>query len=157
MSNYDSSSFWRAALLYCPAGYLGKVFTQSTRLIYEWAADKNAEYRAKNPLDRIRKVIEGLHVAGQGCYAQNAIDYLSEPMGGEFADKKRIISDKGTVDGEIADISIAVGGLASEIRMSRKDGTIDPEERMKIDCAVRNLQNEIYQLLDAAGLNKVYK
>ncbi|KKL95712.1 hypothetical protein LCGC14_1851840 [marine sediment metagenome] len=154
MARYDSSSFWRAALMYCPKGFLGKIFTQSMRLVYEWAADKNAEYRAKNPLDRVRDVMEGLQIAGQGCHAQNAIDYLSEPLGGEFTGKKRAISDKGTVDGEIADISIAIGDLATEIRAACNDGNIDPDERMKIVCAARKVQNETNQLLDAAGINE---
>ena len=79
---------------------------------------------------------------------------MAEPMLGEFQQRLAAKSDKGSVDGEAADLSIAAGNLIAEIRSALEDDLLSSAERIRIKEAARKAIQEIEQLLDAAGMDK---
>ena len=132
---------------------LQRIFTRSMRLVTMWAANPRTCARtARNPLDRIRMLLDALDTAGYGEYARAAIDYMAEPLGGRFADIRPARSDKGAVDPEIADMAIALGELATQVREAMADGAVDTAESIRIKKAARDLRREVEQLLDAVGI-----
>ena len=136
-----------------PRGMLQKIYRRSSRLIQYWAADpKYVDKSQRNPRDRIRDMLEQLDLLGFGEYARAAIDYMAEPLGGRFEYIDSATTDKGTIDGELTDITIAFGRLADHLRIATADGTIDPDELITITNAAREMKQEIEQLLDAAGV-----
>jgi len=150
----ESWQIYNVALKRLPAGTLQRIYRRSCRLVHYWAADpRYADETKRNPLDRIRQMLAELETAGYGDYARAAIDYLSQPLGGEFVAHGAVVSDKGTVDGEAADCMVAMGKLADEIRFVLSDGLLDSAERIRIKEYSRILINEIAQLLDAAGMD----
>ena len=152
---FESSFVFAAAKKYLPKGSIQKLFTKSTRLFNMWATDpKTSAIVARNPIDRIRILLNELDDVGQGQISRAAIDYMAEPLGCHCVEKSGAKSDKGTVDGEIADISIALGDLGSEVREAIKDEKINSDERRGIVEAARNAKRQVEELLDAAGLNK---
>lgn len=138
-----------------PAGRLQNIYRRSKRLVAYWAANpRDCDVTHRNPIDRIRMMLDELNMAGFGEYARAAIDYIAEPLGGEFAEKETSVSDKGTVDGESVDTSLAANNLISEIRDALEDDLLDTAERIRIKEAYRNVLIEAQQLLDAAGMDK---
>lgn len=136
-----------------PPGTLQRIYRRSSRLVAYWAADpRYCNETKRNPLDRIRQMLSELETAGYGDYARWAIDYMAEPLDGQFTYKKPAKSDKGTVDGEAADLLVASGSLISTIRCALDDKELDPLERMKIREHARSLIGEVEELLDAAGM-----
>lgn len=149
----ESWRIYHAALKKLPPGTLQKIYRRSARMVNYWAADpKYADAIKRNPLDRIRYMLQELDTAGAGDYARAAIDYLSAPLGGCFAEKEAVVSDKGTIDGEPADLAIALGKLADEILFAMADDEIDGAERIRIKDYARRLKREVDELLDAAGI-----
>ena len=133
---------------------LQKIYRRSARLVQYWAADpRYCEETKRNPLDRIRDMLEALDMAGAGEFARWAVDYLAEPLGGQFAFKEAAKSDKGNFDAELADVTIALGKLADEIRFAKEDGRIDTKEKIRIKNYEQKLRRELDELLDAAGLD----
>ena len=119
---FGSWQIFRIANRHLPKGRFQKIFTQSSRHLYRWAADPRCcEQTAKNPIDRIRILLDEINIAGYGDYARAAIDYMAEPLGGRFIDTNPARSDKGTVDGEIADVAVSIGSLSDLIRSSLAD------------------------------------
>jgi hypothetical protein len=150
----ESWQIYHVALKKLPSGTLQRIYRRSCRLVSYWAADPRYTDETKlNPLDRIRKMLAELDTAGYGDYARAAIDYMAEPLGGNFADTSLTKSDKGCVDGETADCMIALGKLADEVRFSLADNELDTTERIRIKEYARKVISEIEQLLDAAGVN----
>jgi len=138
-----------------PAGRLQNIYRRSSRLVAYWAANpRDCDVTHRNPMDRIRMMLDELNIAGYGEYARAAIDYMAEPLGGEFTEKKASVSDKGSVDGEAADLSVASGSLIAEIRDALEDDLLNTAERIRIKEAARKAIREIEQLLDAAGMDK---
>lgn len=138
-----------------PTGRLQKIYRRSARLVAYWAANpRDCDVTHRNPLDRIRMMLDELNMAGYGEYARAAIDYMAEPLGGEFAEKETSVSDKGSVDGEAADLSVAGGNLINEIRCALEDDLLDTAERIRIKEAARKVIKEVEQILDAAGMSK---
>lgn len=149
----ESWKIYHVALKKLPQGKLQQIYRRSARLVNYWAADpKYCEETKKNPLDRIRIMLDELDNAGAGDYARAAIDYMADPLGGCFAEKYPAVSDKGCVDGESVDLSIAGGKLIDEIRFALADDVIDDVERMRIIEYARKLNREVDELLDAAGV-----
>ncbi len=138
-----------------PPGRLQNIYRRSKRLVAYWAANpRDCDVTHRNPIDRIRLMLDELNLIGYGEYARAAIDYMAEPLCGEFSDKASAISDKGSVDGEAADLSVAAGSLIAEIRSALEDDLLDTAERIRIKEAARKAIQEIEQLLDAAGMEK---
>ena len=149
----ESWQIYHVALKKLPAGTLQRIYRRSCRLVNYWAADPRCvDENKRNPIDRIRQMLAELDTAGYGDYSRAAIDYIAEPLGGEFATKSKAQSDKGTIDGETSDCMIALGKLADEIRFSLADDHLDSAERIRIKEYSRKLISEINQLLDAAGM-----
>ena len=67
-------------------------FNVTMEEIRKWTAnpDYSEEY-ARNPLDRMRLFLDELDNVGQGEYARAAINYMAEPLGGEFTLKKEVV------------------------------------------------------------------
>jgi len=151
--DFESWQVFHVARKKLGANELRRIFTRSTRLVTMWAANPRYCARtARNPLDRIRMLLDALDTAGYGEYGRAAIDYMAEPLGGCFADIHPARSDKGAVDPEIADMAIAVGKLAAQVREALADGNVDTEERIRIKKVARDLRREIEQLLDVIGI-----
>jgi len=151
----ESWKIYHVAHKKLPSGKLQQIYRRSARLVQYWASDPNyCEENKKNPLDRIRTMLDELDNAGAGDYARAAIDYMAEPLGGCFAEKQAAVSDKGCVDGESVDLTIAGGKLIDEIRFALADDVIDDEERMHIIEYARSLKREVDELLDAARVEK---
>ena len=150
---FESWQVFKVAIKSLSPSILQHIYTRSTRLVYYWAADPRCTNKSeRNPIDRIRDMLDELDNVGKGEYARAAIDYMAEPLGGRFTDIETSMSDKGNVDGEVADISIALGEIASRIREARIDGIFDTGERIRIKDAARTIKQEVEQLLDAAGI-----
>jgi len=138
-----------------PTGRLQNIYRRSARLVAYWAANpRDCDVTHRNPIDRIRMMLDEMNLAGYREYATAAIDYMAEPLDGEFAKKETSVSDKGSVDGEAADLSVASGILINEIRNALEDDLLDTAERIRIKGAARKAIQEIEQLLDAAGMDK---
>ncbi len=138
-----------------PTGRLQNIYRRSARLVAYWAANpRDCDVTHRNPIDRIRIMLDELNMAGYGEYARAAIDYMAEPLGGEFAEKETSVSDKGSVDGEAVDTSLAASNLIAEIRDALEDDLIDTAERIRIKEAYRKVIKEMEQLLDVAGMDK---
>lgn len=138
-----------------PTGRLQNIYRRSARLVAYWAANpRDCDVTHRNPVDRIRMMLDELNMAGYGEYARAAIDYMAEPMFGEFAKRLTAVSDKDSVDGEAADLAVASGKLITEIRSALEDDLLDTAERIRIKEAARKAIQEIEQLLDAAGMEK---
>lgn len=136
-----------------PHGMLQKIYRRSSPLVSMWAADpKYCEHHARNPIDRIRLMLEEMDTAGAGEYARWAIDYMAAPLGGRFAPLRDVCSDKGTVEGEVMDVAINFGHMADTIRAAMVDGRLDACEIARIKEHARTLKNEVDQLLDAVGI-----
>ena len=149
----ESWQIYHVALKKLPAGTLQRIYRRSCRLCHYWAADpRYADETKKNPLDRTRQLLAELDTAGYGDYARAAVDYVAEPLGGEFAETSAAKSDKGCVDGETSDCLIALGKLADEVRFALADEVVDSAERIRIKNYARTVIAEIAQLLDAAGV-----
>jgi len=149
----ESWQIFHAALKGLPTGTLQNIYRRSARLVQYWAADpKYCETHKRNPLDRIRIMLQQLDLAGCGNFSRWAIDYLAEPLGGCFAYKEAAKADK-DIDGEIADSLVAIGKLADEIRHSlADDGKIDEQEKSKIRDYALGAKRQIAELMDAAGI-----
>lgn len=151
----ESWQIYHIAMKKLPPGRLQQIYSRSCRLVTYWAANpRYCNETKRNPLDRIRIMLEELDAAGYGDYARAAVDYISEPLGGEFSCSKTAESDKGNVDGEAADLSVAAGTLIGGIREALEDGKIDTAERISIKQWARDTIKEIDELLDAAGMNE---
>ena len=152
---FKSSVIFKISKEKLPAGTVQRIFTRSSRLVALWAADPRCcEYTARNPIDRLRQLLEEIDLVGFGHYARAAIEYMAEPLGLKLCSAERAASDKGSVDGEIADLAQAVGALSIEIRACRADGQIDTEELIRIKKAAEDLKRECDQVLDAAGIRE---
>ncbi|KKL62276.1 hypothetical protein LCGC14_2186840 [marine sediment metagenome] len=149
---FESWKIYHIARKHLPKDFLQSLYTRSSRLVYAWAANpRDCDETARNPIDRIRLMLEALDDEGYGDYARAAIDYMAEPLGCHCAEKSGAKSDKGTVDGEIADLASAVGNVADHIRDFVEKGKGDP---VQINEAIRYGKRQFDELLDAAGMNK---
>jgi hypothetical protein len=152
----QSWQIFRQAKKKLPKGVLHKIFGKSTRLLDMWAANPaHCEVTARNPLDRCRLMIDELDNAGCEDYARAAIDYLAEPLGGQFALFPNEQSDREDVDGELADLLTAAGEFSHKLRAALEDGHICSAERVAVIESARNMVREINQALDAAGMDGV--
>ena len=106
----ESWKIFHAALKKLPPGRLQAIWSRSARLVNYWAADpRYCEEIKRNPIDRVRPLLEELDLAGAGEYARAAIDYMAEPIGGRFNHSEPVTSDKGNIEGETADLCVAIG------------------------------------------------
>lgn len=133
---------------------LSKLYTRSARLVAYWAADPRfTDIQHRNPIDRIGDMLVQLDLRGAGDIARGAVDLLAQRLGGRFTETEPSRSDKGTVDGEAADIAIAAGRLIDNLREALADNALDAAERIRVKELARVCQREIDQLLDAAGVH----
>lgn len=151
-----SWQIFRQAKKKLPRGVLHKIFGKSVRLVDMWAANPaHCEITARNPLDRLRLLIDELDNAGCEDYARAAIDYMAEPLDGQFAPFPNDKSDRNDVDGELADLFGIAGEFVNRLREALLDGHINPAERIAIKESARSMVKELNQVLDAAGLSGV--
>lgn len=150
----ESWQVYHVARKKLPKGMLQSIYRRSTPMVSMWAANPDyCENTARNPLDRIRLMLEEMDAAGCGEYARWAIDYLAGPLGGRFAPMAAdTASDKGTVDGEVTDIAIAMGRLADAVRAVWDVGDLSVDAIVGIKHQARELKVEVDQLLDAVGI-----
>lgn len=155
MNGFQSSIIFNLARKKLPAGTVQEIFSRSTRLVDYWAADaRYCEETRRNPLDRVRMLLDELDSAGYGDYARAAIDYMAEPLGGRFCDTETARSDKGTVAGEVMDATICLGELAGTVEKALADSQLSDREKVEIKGAARRLVVQIEQLLDVVGVCK---
>ncbi len=130
------------------ASFLQKLYTRSYSLIKSWAAGPWCEKRNRNPLDRIILMLRELDIHGRGDVARAACDIMCEPLGGRFAYFPDAETDKGSIDGEAADATIALGDLVQTCRSALADGEVNGQEKAEIIESLRTVQNELNQMLD---------
>lgn len=156
MPTFESWRIFRVAKKKLPHGTLQNIYRRSTRLVDMWAANPaNCEITARNPIDRIRMLLDALDSAGCEDYARAAIDYMAEPIGGQFAPFGQVRSDKDSIDGELCDLLTSAGMLSAKLREALQDGDLDIAERITIKEAARKIVHELNQVLDAAGMRGV--
>ena len=153
MNRFQSSIIFNIARKKLPAGTVQGIFSRSSRLVDYWSADPRycGETR-RNPLDRVRLLLDELDSAGYGDYARAAIDYMAEPLGGRFCGTETAKSDKGTVSGEVMDATICLGSLAKTIETALEDDRLSEKEKVEIKGEARRLVVQIEQLLDVVGI-----
>ena len=145
--NFESWVVFNIANRHLPAGRMQRIYSQTLRSVQRWAANpRHCSETARNPIDRIRMLLDEINLAGYGDYARAAIDYMAEPWGGRVIDMDIAISDKGCVDGEIADTTVAIGNLSNIIREALEDDELTTSERILIKGAARKLIREVEQL-----------
>jgi hypothetical protein len=150
---FESWRIYHLAKNVLPAGFLQKLYTRSSRLIDLWAANPRfCGETARNPLDRCRALLQELAHTGYEDYAIATLDWMAAPLGRKTVPVSGATSEK-NVDGEIADLALAMGHLASEVRSATADGIVDGEELLRIKRAALSLARESDQLLHAAGIN----
>ena len=153
MKGFQSSIIFKIARKKLPAGTVQGIFSRSTRLVDYWAADSRyCEETRRNPIERIRMLLDELDSAGYGDYARAAIDYMSEPLGGCFTCTTPSTSDKGTVAGEVMDATICLGNLAKIIEEALADNQISDREKVEIKGEARRMVVQIEQILDVVGI-----
>lgn len=149
---FESWRIFHIARTKLSKGFVHNLYGRMTRSVEKWAANpRTCGQTARNPIDRTRILLDELNLMGYGDYARAAIDYMAEPLGCHCAEKSGAKSDKGTVDGEIADLASAVGNVADHIRDFVEKGKGDP---VQINEAIRYGKRQFDELLDAAGMNK---
>ena len=149
----ESWQIFRVAKKALAPGKLQNIYRRSTRQIAYWAANpRYTDKITRNPIDRIRILLEDLYLAGHGEYARWAIDYMAEPLGGRFTDRETAKTDKGSIEAEVADITMALGELVHELQEAGADERLDTVEKIRIKDKARNLIIQVEQLLDAAGI-----
>jgi hypothetical protein len=121
---------------------------KENRMAYYWAANPKDARSQVNPIDRLAQLIEEFHLAAYGHVARAAIDIMAKPLGGRFEYLPNHKSDKGTVDGEAVDVTLAVSNLIQACRKSKEDGKVDQEERERILECLRQAHREIGHLID---------
>ena len=150
----ESWQVFHAALKKLPRGVIQNIFRRSASLVTQWGADpKYCECTRRNPVDRIRLLLEEMDTAGCGEYSRWAIDYMAEPLGGRFEPMTAACSDKHSVDGEVADVAVQFGALADKIRNALSDGLLTVDEIAVIKEHARDVKSEVDQLLDAVGIH----
>ena len=155
MAKLKSWQVYHAALKVMGREYMSQLYTRSARLVTYWAADPRfTDVQHRNPIDRIGDMLEQLDLRGAGDIARAAIDMMAARLGGRFTETDPQRSDKGTVDGEAADIAMALGDLVKQTREALADQTVTVAERIRIKEAARVVQREVDQLLDAAGIHR---
>lgn len=153
MSKFESWRIFKIAKKHLPSGSLQRIYRRSTRLVDMWAANPNhCEITCRNPIDRIRMLLDELDTAGCEEYARAAIDYMAEPLGGHFCSFAEVMPDKGTVDGEIADLFSAGGLFSAKLREALEDGHITSAERIMIKESARKIIKELHEVLYEAGI-----
>jgi hypothetical protein len=140
----QSWQIFRQAKKKLAKGVLHKIFGKSTRLLDMWAANPaHCEVTARNPLDRVRLRIDELDNAGCEDYARAAIDFLAEPLGGQFAPFGTERTDRGSVDGELVDFYEVSGKFVINLRQALADGHLSSAERILIKDTARNIIKEL--------------
>ena len=154
----DSWQIYYIAKKKLPPGILHNIYSRQvkslTRLIDYWSSNPRVSKSKRNPIDRIRILLEELDIAGYGEYARWAIDYMAEPLGGRFTDTETAKSDKGSIDSEAADITVSLGELINLLRDAGSDGNNDTAKIIRIKSKARTLRIQIEKLLDAAGIKE---
>jgi len=144
----ESWQIFSYALDELPSGFLLRLFTRSYPLIQSWAAGPMNEVRHRNPIDRIAIMLAELKKAGRGDVARAAIDIMALPLGGHFTFFENTQSDKGNLDGEATDATIALGRFLETCREALGDDTVSVDELMGILDRLRFVQDELNQIMD---------
>ena len=131
-------------------GFLQGLYRRSVPLIYSWAASPLNERHDRNPIDRITAMLAELDMRGRGDVSRAAIDIMAKPLGGCFAYFEDAESDKGNIDGEVADVAVALGRLAETCRTAMADGEVNAEERGDILESMRKVYLELGQIMAKA-------
>lgn len=146
-----SWQFWAAVRHNLSNGTICGIFKRSSAHIYRWAADPDCtEYARRNPIDRIRIVFERMEELGKGEMCRAMVDYLSEPLGGQFSWRSDAESDKLHPDMEAADSLMALSAVVDHVREALVDGRLDEIEELGLMELVRQAQRELEELVDAA-------
>ena len=131
-----------------PVGFLQKIYKRSYPLVQSWAANPSTnEVVNRNPIDRITDMLAELKNVGREDVARAAVDIMARPLGGHFAFFKRVKSDKGTLDGEAADASIALGRLLETGRRAIADGAVSREELAEVQDKARLVRRELDEFI----------
>ncbi|MBW1730027.1 MAG: hypothetical protein JRH08_00850 [Deltaproteobacteria bacterium] len=125
------------------------IFGKSESMIYSWGTPPTNESHQINPIDRICWMMEALADANRHEIGRAAIDIMAAPLGGHFEYLPGAETDKGTVDGELADSLVALGELADTCRHAVADGRLDSLEREEILEDLREVYLQLAQLLSA--------
>lgn len=134
-------------------GLLHRCFGKSVRYMQMWAADPRCcEVTRRNPFDSAQALFDHLDDHGRIDVVRGALEYMIGNLPLRVVSSDTAISDKGSIDGEIADITRAMGRLATVIEDARADGRIDTTELIRIKREASQLKIEVDQLLDAAGI-----
>lgn len=150
---YQSHQIFHIARKTLPAGELHSIFGRTTRYMQMWAADPRfCEVVRRNVLDQVRDFIGALDDRGRGDVARAALEYMTGSLPFKICDDAGAVSDKGCIDGEIADLTRALGRLATVIEAARGDGVIETAELIRIKRTAGELKREVDELLDAAGI-----
>jgi transcriptional regulator with XRE-family HTH domain len=102
---------------------------------------------------KIKISLDFLHAATIATNGYPEVSKYLEPNG--FCLKKiksDIESDKGTVDGEAVDVTMALTKLVKTARDALVDDTLTTAERVRIKDAARVIKDEVDQLLNVVGI-----
>ena len=134
-------------------GELHRIFGKSTRLMYMWSADeRSCEITRRNPLEQIRELVNALDDHSRIDVARVALEYMAGDLPLKISSIDPVSSDKQSIDGEIADLTRALGRLATVIETAQEDGAIETDEIIRIKRAAYEMKRGVDELLDAAGI-----
>lgn len=123
------------------------------RSIYYWSANPAISENRRNPIDRLQLLFSELAAAGYGHVVRAALDLLAAPVNYRCVPIETAKSDKGTVDGELTDILQALSNFAEKARALKLDGVNDEDEREQVIEALRIMERQVAEALDAIGLS----
>jgi hypothetical protein len=153
IKQYQSHQIFHIARKTLSDGELHAVFGRTTRYMQMWAADpRHCEVVRRNVLDQVREFLNALDDHGRGDVARAALEYMIGQLPFRLREDGGAVSDKGCIDGEIADLTRALGRLATVIDTAREDGVIETDELIRIKRAAAELKRGVDELLDAAGI-----
>lgn len=154
MNPKDSRALLSVAIKTLGVKKVSKIFGVSDRHVYSYAANPlTCEYKSlSNPIERVQALIYELWLVGREEEAEAFIDIFARQIQCRCQRIGEIESDKGSVDGEIADLVIQVGELSRIVRDAIKDGKITREERISIHDVLNKVKTEAEELASLVGV-----
>lgn len=107
--------------------FLTTLFNRGQRQIYRWSADpdfNSPEGNERNPLDRLKTVLERLTERGRFDVAMSALTILANAIGCEIQPTHPIVPDQETIETEMLDDYPAILKLHESIRSKESDEAV---------------------------------
>lgn len=115
---------------------LQKIFSRGHTQVNRYCMNPKFEDSQRNPLDRIRLLIEKLTKQGQALAARTMLNHLAEPLGCRMQPVEEVVPDKETIEEECLDDYPELVELNRLVSMRANPATV----RTQAETAIREIQ-----------------